>query len=92
MQKQIRIAKIDNVSPGQKKKWDKYELDRITLHVCHSRQKPPEQSAATKEEEERQQPVVSNDLFKEVAAIKAQLLVLVSRLDRIEAELQTQTH
>jgi hypothetical protein len=34
-----------------------------------------------------QQPVVSNDLYKEIAAIKAQLLVLVSRLDRIEQEM-----
>jgi hypothetical protein len=36
--------------------------------------------------EEKQQPVVSNDLSKEVAAIKAQLLVLVSRLDHIEQQ------
>jgi hypothetical protein len=80
---QIRIAKIDNVPPGQKKKWEKYELDGFTLHVCRKQQ--PEQSAATKG---KQQPVVSNDLSKEIAAIKAQLLVLVSRLDHIEQEME----
>jgi uncharacterized protein YceH (UPF0502 family) len=80
--KQIRIAKIDNVPPGQKKKREKYELDGVTLHVCPKQQ--PEQSAA-KEEPEKQQPrIVSNDLSTEVAAIKAQLLELVSRLDRIK--------
>ena len=82
---QIRIAKIDNVPAGQKKKWEKYELDGVTLHVC--RKQPLEQSAA--KEQPKQQPVVSNHLLKEVAAIKTMLLVLVSRLDRIEAELQT---
>jgi hypothetical protein len=78
---QIRIAKIDNVPEGQKKKWKKYELDGVTLHVCR---KQPEQLAATKG---KQQSVVSNDLSKEVAAIKAQLLLLVSKLDRIEQEM-----
>ena len=80
---QIRIAKIDNVPAGQKKKWEEYELDGVTLHVCR---KQPEQLAATKG---KQQSVVSNDLSKEIAAIKAQLLVLASTLDGIEAELKT---
>ena len=80
--KPIRIAKIDNVPPGQKKKWEKYELDGITLHLCRKKQQP-EQLAATEEK----QLVVSNDLFKEVPAIKAELLELVSRLDRIEQEM-----
>jgi hypothetical protein len=82
--KQIRIAKIDNVPAGQKKRWEKYELDGVTLHVCHKQQ--PEQLAATKG---KQHSVVSNDLSKEVAEIKAQLLVIVSRLDRIKQEMGT---
>ena len=57
----------------------KEELDGITLHVCHKQQ--PEQ-LPTKEPEE-QQPAVSDKLSKEIAAIKAQLLELVSRLDHI---------
>ncbi len=75
--KPIRISKIDNVGPNSKKRWEKYELDGVTLHVCHKQQ--PEQSAI--KEQPKQQPVVSNNLLKEVAAIKAQLLLLVSRLD-----------
>jgi hypothetical protein len=31
--RQIRIANIDNVTAGQKKKWEKYELDGVTLHL-----------------------------------------------------------
>jgi hypothetical protein len=75
---------MDNVPAGQKKKWEKYELDGVTSHVC--RKQPPEQSAT--KEQPKQQPVVSNDLSKEVAAIKAQYLVMVSRLYRIEQGLQ----
>jgi hypothetical protein len=83
--KPIRITKIDNVLTGQKKKWEKYELDGVRLHVCrHPKQQQSEQSAATEPEK---QPVASSDLSKEVAAIKAQLLVLVSRLDQIEQEM-----
>src|SRR5919108_5984992 len=78
---QIRISKIDNASaPNSKKKWDKFELDGVTPHVCSKLTKQPEQ-----QEQKEQQLDVSNDLSKEVAAIKAQLLVLASRLDRIEA-------
>jgi hypothetical protein len=67
----------------KKKKWDKYEMNGITSHVCRSKperqhQQPPVQ---------RQSP--DSKLSKEIAAIKPQLLVLVSRLDRIEAGLHT---
>jgi hypothetical protein len=58
---QIKIAKIDNAGPNSKKKWDKYELDGITLHVYH---KPQQQKL-------KQQPSNSNNnnLSKEIAAI-----------------------
>ena len=82
--KQIGIAKIDNVTPGQKKKWEKYELDVVTFHVCRKQQ--PEQSA-TPVEDPRQQPVVSNELYKEIAAIKAQLLLLLTKVEHFEKEL-----
>ena len=74
---QIRIAKIDNPGPDAKKKWDKFEMDGVTPHVCCSNNKP--------EQRQQQQHF---DISKEIAAIKAQLLVLVSRLDHIETELQ----
>jgi uncharacterized protein (UPF0335 family) len=78
---QIRLSKIDNVAPDAKKKWNKFELDGVTVHVC------------TKKQQSQQPPVLSRttsstDISKEIAAIKAQLLVLVSRLDRLEQELQ----
>ena len=67
---QIKIAKIDNVLAGQKKKWDKFELDGITPHICKKQQSQEQQT----------------DVSKEIAAIKAQLLVLVGRLDRLEQQ------
>lgn len=76
--KQIRIAKIDNVPAGQKKRWEKYELDGVTEHICHKQRQQPEQQ---KQEQQL-------DISKEITAVKAQLLVLVNRLDYIEKELQ----
>jgi hypothetical protein len=58
-------------------------MDGITVHVC-----------TKKQQSQQQQPVLSRttssstDISKEIAAIKAQLLVLVGRLDRLEQELQ----
>jgi hypothetical protein len=66
---------VQNYDERRKRK-RKEELDGVTLHVCR---KQPEHSAA-KEQQKRQQ----FDVSKEVAAIKVQLLVLLSRLDRIE--------
>jgi hypothetical protein len=43
---------------------EKYELDGVTEHICHKQRQP---------EQQKQQPVVSNNLSKEIAAIKAQL-------------------
>lgn len=32
--KPIKIAKLDNVPAGQKKKWERFELDGVTPHKC----------------------------------------------------------
>lgn len=34
----IRISKIDNVPPGQKKRWIQYELDGVIEHKCQQQQ------------------------------------------------------
>ena len=69
---QIRIAKIDNPGPDAKKKWDKFELDGVTPHICrqHKQQQP--------------QPQQHYDLSKEVMTIKTQLLAVINRLDYVE--------
>jgi hypothetical protein len=73
---QIKIAKIDNPGPDAKKKWEKYDMDGKTPHVCR------------RKNQQRQQQSSNNDVSKEIAAIRAQLLVLIGRLDRLEQELQ----
>jgi hypothetical protein len=70
------------VPAGQKKKWDKFEMDGVTPHVCHKPEQHQEQPPGKRQS-------YNSNLSNEIAAIKAQLLVMVSRLDRIEAELQT---
>jgi molecular chaperone GrpE (heat shock protein) len=81
------------VPAGQKKKWDKFEMDGVTgvtPHVCRK----PEQERQQQQQQPltQQQPSTNSNnnsnLSKEIAAIKAQLLGLVSRLDNIEQELQ----
>jgi hypothetical protein len=74
---QIRISKIDNAGSDSKKKWNKFELDGKTPHVYR------------KGKQQQQEEIGSKDTpKKEIAAIKAQLLVVVGRLDRLEQELQ----
>jgi hypothetical protein len=95
---QIRISKIDNVQPGQKKQWLQFEMDGITVHVCKKKEQEQPSSSTTTIIGVKDAPiekigskllVPNSDITKEIAAIKAQLLVFVSRLDRIEKELQT---
>lgn len=76
--KPIRISKIDNAGPNTKKKWEKFELDGVTPHVYNSSSSKPK---------EKERVFVVNGISKEIAAIKAQLLVLVSKLDRMEQEM-----
>jgi len=50
----------------------------------------PAKKQQRQQQRQQQQPttIMTTDLSKKIAAIKAQLLVLASRLDRIEAELK----
>jgi hypothetical protein len=84
--KQIRIAKIDNVPPGQKKKWEKYELDGVTLHVCHKQQ--PEQSESTVRIQKEPPTVAIADLADEVSELKSQIKSLVTQIQPLRQELQ----
>jgi hypothetical protein len=59
----------------KKKKWDKFELDGVTPHVCH------------KQERQQQQQQHFDDLSKEIMTIKGQLLPVVNRLDHVEKKL-----
>jgi hypothetical protein len=86
---QIKISKIDNVSPDAKKKWNKFELDGVTPHVCSKQKKDEQQQEQPLVQQQQLSSNINNKLSKEIAAIKAQLLDLVSRLDRLEQELHT---
>jgi hypothetical protein len=76
---QIRLAKIDGAGPEAKKRWNKLELDGVTPHTCNKKAQPEEK------EEQKQQ---SEDLSKTVSEIKAQLQVMVTKLETLERELE----
>ena len=68
--------------------WIRFEADGHTIHNCERKNK----KAQEQELQQQQQPSPggpsnSTEISKEVVAIKAQLLVLVGRLDRLEQEL-----
>ena len=46
--KPIKIAKLDNVPAGQKKKWERFELDGVTPHQCKKKEQQEEAPAGTK--------------------------------------------
>jgi hypothetical protein len=87
-----QLITFDKAFRGKNNGW--IPLDEITdslgqkklqAHQCPAKNKQQPEQSATKEQP-KQQPVVSNDLFKEIAAIKVQLLDIVSRLDRVEQQ------
>jgi septal ring factor EnvC (AmiA/AmiB activator) len=61
----------------KKKKWDKFELDGVTPHVCHKQE----------QQQQQQQQQHLDDLSKEIMTIKGQLLAVVNRLDHVEKKL-----
>jgi hypothetical protein len=78
----IKIAKLDNVPAGQKKKWERFQLDGITPHQCAVNKKEAAKMAAPTT-------TATTDLSKEIAAIKAQLQTAVMKLESVEKGLQT---
>lgn len=58
----------------------------LQAHQCPKRQQQQQSRLQPQPQQQQQQ---HYDLSKEVTAIKAQLLVLISRLDHIEKELKT---
>ncbi len=83
---QIRIAKIDSVSPGQKKKWEKYKLEGATLHVCHKQQ--PEQSESVVLTQKEPPAVAISDLADEVTELKSQIKGVVIQIRLMRKGLQ----
>jgi hypothetical protein len=94
--KQIRLSKIDNPGPNEKKHWLKYEVDGRTIHKCGKREVLA-QVADEKEEKIEPPPMAPSqkgtgvdkdyDAVKEISQIRANLLLLSNRLERLEREL-----
>lgn len=87
---QIRLSKIDNVSPDAKKKWNKFELDGVTVHVCSIKKQqqqspppipPPQQQPSVSSE------TTSTDASKEIAAVE-RIEQLERKIDTLIAQIQ----
>jgi|ERR687891_77606 hypothetical protein len=79
---QIRISKIDNVQPGQKKQWLQFEMDGITPHNC----KPQQQSQQQQQTRFEQRSELAA-IQKELAANTALLKTLISQVQYLRKEL-----
>ena len=78
----IKISKIDNPAPGQKKKWERFELDGVTTHQCNKQQKEAEQSATT---------VLDNgpqiaELVNQVRDLKKTVNILISQIQMLRSD------
>ena len=79
--KPILLEKIDAVPPGQKKHWNKLELDGETEHICNKKQQ--QQPIQQQDQQPQQQPPVF-DTTTERAILE--LLQLINRkLDAVLA-------
>ena len=76
---QIKIAKIDNVAPDAKKKWNKFEMDGKTPHICNKE----------KNQQQDQQTLPKSELVDvrdEIADLKAYVKTLVTQVQLLRKE------
>ncbi len=88
--KQIRIAKIDNAGPNAKKRWQKYELDGLTAHICF---KEEAEESATKETPKQQPSPESQKLSGDylLATLAENLSLQSNKIDGLQKEIQMLT-
>ena len=85
----IKIAKLDNVPPGQKRKWERFETDGVTPYQCKKQ-----------EQDERQEPIPKPpmqqvdsgpqiaELTKQVSDLKETINLLISQIQMLRSELK----
>jgi hypothetical protein len=90
----IKIAKLDNVPPGQKRKWERFQLDGVTPHQCKKKEEEAAGTAATTST--TQAAAVSQvDNGPQIAALADQLKdlketvnVLISQIQMLRSDLK----
>jgi hypothetical protein len=76
----IKIAKLDNVPPGQKRKWERFQLDGVTLHRCKNKEEPETAGLDNVPQ--------LTDLAKQVSDLKETVNILISQIQMLRSELK----
>jgi hypothetical protein len=79
----IKIAKLDNVLPGQKKKWQRFETDGVTPHKCKKQ----------KEEERPVAPALHDgsqiaEVINQVKELKETVDILILQIQGLRSEVK----
>jgi hypothetical protein len=87
--KPIKISKIDNPAPGQKKKWMRFELDRITPHQCTAKMKEQQEHTAptTAPATPENGPQIA-ELANQVRGLKQDVNILISQIQMLSSEVK----
>jgi hypothetical protein len=85
----IRIAKIANPAPSQRKKWERFELDGVTPHKC--KKKEQEQDAAIPPAAVLQLDNGSQTaaLTEQVKELKDTVNVLISQIQMLRSDVKS---
>ncbi len=84
--KPIKISKIDNVPAGQKKKWERFELDGVTPHRCPKKKEEQAAIPATATVMDSDPSQIAA-LSEEVKGLRETVNVMISQIQGLRSEM-----
>jgi hypothetical protein len=83
----IRISKIENVPARQRRKWDRFELDGVTPHVCKPKREQQKQQPQPQPIPLSEGPQIAA-LAHEVSELRAEVKILIAQVQGLRAEIK----
>jgi hypothetical protein len=84
----IKIAKLDNVPPGQKRKWERFEIDGVTPHQSVKKKEDSEDISGENTASVDNVPSQIAELAKEVSSLKETINILISQIQVLRSEVK----